>query len=185
MRCFSPGTSSRPGPSGAGRTATADPAPAGAPHARHAPALIALDTEYKMVGPVTGAGWAGRFGGDEAMKRTQRRRFLAVAAVFALVVALAPTRPATADSITRVRGVVTDNHGTPMPKVKLWFDAVDIKKHVGPLTTSKDGKFVIAALDTSVAKKWKVSIDLPGYKTVKVHYEIVDSEKKERGSGDV
>lgn len=122
------------------------------------------------------------------MTRTQRRRFLAIAAVsalVALVVALVSTGPAYAEGITRVKGVVTDNQGKPMPKVKIWFDAVDIKKRVGPLTTSKEGKFVIAALDISVAKKWKVSIDFPGYKTVKVHYEIVDSEKQERGNGDV
>ncbi len=118
------------------------------------------------------------------MKRTQRT-ILAVAVAFALVVAVAPFKPAYADAITRVRGVVTDNQGKPMPKVKIWFEAVDVKKRVGPLTTGKDGKFVIASLDISVAKKWKVTIDLPGYKVVKVHYEIVDCEKQERGSGDV
>jgi len=117
------------------------------------------------------------------MTRTQRW-ILAIAAT-ALAVALAPVDPAYADAITKVRGVVTDFQGKPMAKVKIWFEAVDVKKRVGPLTTGKDGKFVIASLDISVAKKWHVMPDLPGYKTVKVHYEIIDSEKADRGSGDV
>jgi tetratricopeptide (TPR) repeat protein len=118
------------------------------------------------------------------MTRT-KRWILAMAATSALAVALAPVDPAYADAITKVRGVVTDFQGKPMPKVKLWFEAVDVKKRVGPLTTGKDGKFVIASLDISVAKKWHVIPDLAGYKTVKVHYEVIDSEKQDRGSGDV
>ena len=118
------------------------------------------------------------------MTRTQRT-FLALATTVGLAVALAPIEPAYADAITKVRGVVTDNQGKPMPKVKVWLEGVDVKKRVGPLTTGKDGKFIIASLDISVAKKWRVVPDAPGYKTVKVHYEIVDSEKQDRGSGDV
>ncbi|HKB07754.1 MAG TPA: tetratricopeptide repeat protein [Candidatus Polarisedimenticolia bacterium] len=117
------------------------------------------------------------------MTRTQRW-ILAIAAT-ALAAVLAPVDPAYADAITKVRGVVTDFQGKPMVKAKIWFEAVDVKKRVGPLTTGKDGKFVIASLDISVAKKWHVMPDLPGYKTVKVHYEIIDSEKADRGSGDV
>jgi tetratricopeptide (TPR) repeat protein len=118
------------------------------------------------------------------MTRTQRR-FLATAAVLVLTVALAPLKPVYADAITKVWGAVTDPQGKPMAKVKINFEGVDVKKKLPPLSTNKDGKFFIAALDISVAKKWKVSVDLPGYKTVKVHYEIVDSEKEDRGSGDV
>ena len=119
------------------------------------------------------------------MTRTQRT-FLAVAAALAMGVAVAPLHPVlAAEGITKVWGVVTDTQGKPLPKVKVNFEAVDVKKKVGPVTTNKDGKFFIAALDISVAKKWKVITDFPGYKTVKVHYEIIDSEKQDRGSGDV
>ncbi|OLE67876.1 MAG: hypothetical protein AUG09_00240 [Acidobacteria bacterium 13_1_20CM_2_68_7] len=117
------------------------------------------------------------------MRRT-RRTFLAIAAVFVLVPAASRT-PAYADAITRVKGVVTDIQGKPMPKVKVWLEAVDIKKKVGPLTTGKDGSYVIAALDTSVAKKWRVYPDLPGYKVVKEYAEIVDYQKDERFKGDL
>src|SRR2546426_5604901 len=137
-----------------------------------------------MIDPASGAGRAGRSGGDEAMTRTQRT-FLAVAAALAMGVAVAPLHPVLAEGITKVWGVVTDTQGKPLPKVKVNFEAVDVKKKVGPVTTNKDGKFFIAALDISVAKKWKVITDFPGYKTVKVHYEIIDSEKQDRGSGDV
>src|SRR5439155_3989634 len=118
------------------------------------------------------------------MTRTQRA-ILAASAGLALSVAPAVVKPAYADAITKVWGVVTDAQGKPMPKVKILFEGVDVKKKLPPLTTNKDGKFFIATLDISVAKKWKVYPDLPGYKTVKVHYEIVDSEKEDRGSGDV
>jgi tetratricopeptide (TPR) repeat protein len=118
------------------------------------------------------------------MTRMQRR-LLAVPASLALVVILAPRSPAYADAITKVWGVVTDTEGKPVAKAKIHFDAVDVKKTITPITTSNNGKFFIAALDISVAKKWKVTVELPGYKTVKVHYEIVDSEKQDRGSGDV
>ena len=117
------------------------------------------------------------------MRRT-RRTFLAIAAVFVLAPAASRT-PAYADAITRVKGVVTDIQGKPMPKVKVWLEAVDIKKKVGPLMTGKDGTYVIAALDTSVAKKWKVYPDLPGYKVVKEYAEIVDYQKDERFKGDL
>src|SRR3989454_2157858 len=137
-----------------------------------------------MIDPASGAGRAGRSGGDEAMTRTQRT-FLAVAAALAMGVAMAPLHPVLAEGITKVWGVVTDTQGKPLPKVKVNFEAVDVKKKVGPVTTNKDGKFFIAALDISVAKKWKVITDFPGYKTVKVHYQIIDSEKQDRGSGDV
>ena len=119
------------------------------------------------------------------MTRTQRRFLAAAAAAVALTVAVASLKPAYADAITKVWGVVTDPQGKPVPKVKINFEGVDVKKKIAPLTTNKDGKFFIAALDISVAKKWRVVAELPGYKTVKVHYEIVDSEKEDRGSGDV
>ena len=136
-----------------------------------------------MIAPASGDGAAGRTGGEWTMRRT-RRTFLAIAAVFVLAPAASRT-PAYADAITRVKGVVTDIQGKPMPKVKVWLEAVDIKKKVGPLMTGKDGTYVIAALDTSVAKKWKVYPDLPGYKVVKEYAEIVDYQKDERFKGDL
>ncbi len=117
---------------------------------------------------------------------TQRVRVvLSCALGLAMAVALAPARPAWADAITRVKGAVVDNHGKPLVKVTLYFEAVEIKKRVGPLRTGKDGAFVIATLDISVAKKWKLIPQLEGYKTVKVSYEVIDSEESERGKGDV
>src|SRR5712692_8850810 len=115
----------------------------------------------------------------------RRRRQTGLAIAAAILVALAPSRPAFADAITRVKGKILDNHGKPLANVTIYFEAVEIKKRVGPLHTSKQGEFFIATLDTSVAKKWRVVPDLSGYKTVKVTYEIIDSEKNERGSGDV
>lgn len=116
--------------------------------------------------------------------RPMKRTLLALALGVGLASAAAPLDPAHAEAITRVRGSVKDASGKPMPKVKIFFEAVDIKRRVGPLTTNKDGVFMIATLDVSVAKKWRVIPEMPGYKTVKVHYEIVDSEKQDRGNGD-
>ena len=117
--------------------------------------------------------------------RPTKRTLLALALGLALASAAAPLDPAHAgEAITRVRGTIKDIHGKPMPKVKVYFEAVDLKRRVGPVTTNKEGVFVIATLDVSVAKKWRVLPDMPGYKTVKIHYEIVDAEKTDRGTGD-
>jgi tetratricopeptide (TPR) repeat protein len=88
------------------------------------------------------------------------------------------------EAITKVRGTVTDNQGKPMPKVSVYFEASDIKKKVGPVKTNKDGRYIIATLDKSVAKKWKVYPDIPGYKVVKLVFEIFDSEGLEVEKGD-
>ena len=116
--------------------------------------------------------------------RRMRRTVLAIAVGCFLASAAAPLQPAYADAIARVRGTVKDINGKPLPKVKVYFEAVNIKKRVGPVTTNKEGVFFIATLDITVAKKWRVIPEMPGYKTVKIHYEIVDSEKQDRGSGD-
>src|SRR6266571_2820075 len=112
-----------------------------------------------------------------------RRAGLAIAA--AISVALAPGPPALADAITRVKGKIVDNHGKPLEKVTLNFEAVEIKKRVGPLRTNKQGEFFIAVLDISVAHKWKVIPELPGYKVVKVSYDIVNSSKEAVGKQDL
>jgi tetratricopeptide (TPR) repeat protein len=114
-----------------------------------------------------------------------KRSFLALALGVALVSVAAPLGPTWAgEAITRVRGTIKDIAGKPMPKVKVYFEAVDIKRRIGPLTTNKEGVYMIATLDVSVAKKWRVIPEIPGYKVVKVHYEIVDAGKEDRGSGD-
>lgn len=116
--------------------------------------------------------------------RPTKRTLLMLALGLALASAAASLKPAHAEAITRVRGTIKDVNGKPMPKVKVFFEAADIKRKIGPVTTNKDGVYVIATLDVSVAKKWRVIPDLPGYKTVKISYEIVDSEKQERGKDD-
>jgi tetratricopeptide (TPR) repeat protein len=108
-----------------------------------------------------------------------------IAAAIVLALSIAPGRPLFAEGQTKVKGKVVDNHGKPIGSVKLFFEAVDIKKRVGPVYTNKSGDFVIATLDITVAKKWKVIPELAGYKIVKVSYEIIDSEQNERGKGDV
>jgi len=109
-------------------------------------------------------------------------RSFALALLAAL--ALAPGRPAFADAITRVKGKIVDNHGKPLAKVDVNFEAIDIKKRVGPLHTSKDGEFIIATLDISVAKKWKVIPELSGYKVVKISYDLVNSSQGQEGQAD-
>jgi len=97
-------------------------------------------------------------------------------ALFALLAILtAGAVPAFAEGLTKVKGTVVDKDGKPMAKVPVWLEAVDIKKTVGPLKTDKDGKFNIATLDRTVAKKWKVVPKLEGYKVVKVTIDIMGS----------
>ncbi|MGH9748659.1 MAG: tetratricopeptide repeat protein [Candidatus Polarisedimenticolia bacterium] len=115
------------------------------------------------------------------MKRATR---LLLAAAGTLALAAIQASPIFADAIVRVKGRVVDMTGKPMPKVSIWFEGVDIKKKVGPVRTNKDGNYIIATLDRSVAKKWHVYPELPGYKVVKIAFEIVDSERKERAKND-
>jgi len=114
-----------------------------------------------------------------------RRAGAAIAAAISVALALAPGPPALADAITKVKGKILDNHGKPLDKVAVTFDAVEIKKRVGPLRTNKQGEFFIAVLDISVAHKWKVTPELQGYKVVKVSYEIVNSAKEVVGKQDL
>jgi len=101
-------------------------------------------------------------------------------ALFALLAILAAGAvPAFAEGLTKVRGKVVDKDGKPMAKVPIYFEAVDIKKTVGPLRTNKEGEYLIATLDRTVAKKWRVIPKLEGYKVVKVTVELVDSSGNE------
>jgi len=98
------------------------------------------------------------------------------AMLFTLALFPGLTRPGyAAEGITKVKGKVVDHLGKPIPKVPIYFEAADIKKAVGPLRTNKNGEYLIATLDRTVAKKWKVIPRLEGYKVVKVSYELVDS----------
>ena len=106
--------------------------------------------------------------------KTWKRMFL-VGAVLTAGAGLFAPAPVAFEAITKVRGTVTDNLGKPMPKVSVYFEATDVKKKVGPVKTNKDGRYVIATLDKSVAKKWKVYPEIPGYKVVKVMFEVFDS----------
>lgn len=98
------------------------------------------------------------------------------AALFALLLLSGTLRPASAaEGITKVKGKVVDQFGKPLAKVPIYFEATDIKKSAGPLKTNKNGEYLIATLDRTVAKKWKVMARLDGYKVVKISYELVDS----------
>jgi tetratricopeptide (TPR) repeat protein len=118
------------------------------------------------------------------MRRT-RRKAPVIAALLAALLAWPTGQRAFADGITRVHGTVTDNHGKPLAKVPIYLEATEIKKRVGPVRTGKNGTYIIATLDISVAQKWRVMPELPGYKTVKVEYEVVASSGEERGKGEV
>lgn len=108
--------------------------------------------------------------------------FVAAAVVVGFMVG--STGNARADAITKVRGTVTDETGKPVAKVPIYFEAVDIKKTVGPVKTKKDGNYFIATLDRSVAKKWRVVPRMKGYMTVKIEYVIVDSSGAELLNGE-
>lgn len=109
-----------------------------------------------------------------------RRTWVGLAVAVTLAVAAAPGRPARAEGITRARGMVVDNNGKPLAKVPLYFEAVDIKKRVGPVKTNKKGSYVIATLDVSVARRWRLVPEFPGYKVVKVSILIIDSESNQQ-----
>lgn len=98
------------------------------------------------------------------------------AVLITLAFLIAPTRSALAEGITKVKGKVVDNNGKPMEKVPIFFEAVDIKKTVGPLKTNQKGEYFIATLDRTVAKKWRVIARMDGYKVVKTSYELVGSD---------
>jgi tetratricopeptide (TPR) repeat protein len=103
----------------------------------------------------------------------RRRGALALLVLVALVCGFAPH--AFAEGLTKVKGKVVDKDGKPIAKAAIWFEATDIKKTAGPVHTNKDGEYLIATLDRTVAKKWRVVPKIDGYKAVKVSWEVVDS----------
>lgn len=96
-----------------------------------------------------------------------------------VLLGLLAVSPAFAEGMTKVRGKVTDPNGKPLEKVPIFFEATDIKKIVGPVKTNKNGEYLIATLDKSVAMKWKVYPKLEGYKTVIMYWTIVSSGGEE------
>ena len=115
--------------------------------------------------------------------RTMRRGITLLAVAGLLVIAL-PSRLHAQAAFTRVQGKITDPDGKPLAKVPIYFESIDVKNRVGPVKTSKKGTYTIAAIDISIAKKWLVVPELKGYKVLKVTYEIIDSERFDRGSGE-
>lgn len=104
-------------------------------------------------------------------------RIARIAAVLLFVAAvLGGTAPARAEGITKVKGVVTDPQGKPVENAPIYLEAQDIKKTVGPIKTNRDGKYLLATLDISVARKWKVEVRMPGYKVVTTTVQIHNSQ---------
>lgn len=112
------------------------------------------------------------------MTRSHLTRFAASACLVTL--ALLAAAPAFAEGITKVRGKVTDPQGKPLDKVPIMFEAQDIKKTVGPVKTNAKGEYLIATLDISVARKWKIYPKLDGYKTVIMDWHVVGSDGTEQ-----
>ena len=61
----------------------------------------------------------------------------------------------------------------------IFFESTDIKKTVGPVRTNAKGEYLIATLDISVARKWRVYPKLEGYKTVIMDWHILGSDGSE------
>jgi tetratricopeptide (TPR) repeat protein len=116
------------------------------------------------------------------MTRSRLNRFAASACL--VLAGLLAAAPAFAEGITKVRGKVTDPQGKPLEKVPIFFEATDIKKTVGPVKTNAKGEYLIATLDISVARKWKVYPKLDGYKTVIMDWHVVGSDGTEADKGE-
>jgi tetratricopeptide (TPR) repeat protein len=112
------------------------------------------------------------------MTRSRLNRFAASACL--VLSGLLAAAPAFAEGITKVRGKVTDPQGKPLEKVPIFFEATDIKKTVGPVKTNAKGEYLIATLDISVARKWRVYPKLDGYKTVIMDWRVVGSDGVEQ-----
>jgi len=98
---------------------------------------------------------------------------------------LAAGKPAHAEVTAKVTGVVTDDSGNPLEKVEVWFENATIQgKRVGPVKTSKKGKYTYPYLDISIEPLWRVVPKLPGYLVLKVNYRLVDSQRNDRGANE-
>lgn len=112
-------------------------------------------------------------------KRTRR-------VLVALATAVLSARLGLAKDTTKVGGDVTDLAGQPLPKVEVVFENAEIKeKRAGPVKTNKKGHYIFPFLDIGIEPKWRVVPSLPGYKVLKVTWKLVDSERQDRGSGEM
>jgi hypothetical protein len=99
---------------------------------------------------------------------------------------LAAGKPAHAEVTAKVTGMVTDDSGNPIEKVEVWFENAAIQgKRVGPVKTSKKGKYTYPYLDISIEPLWRVVPKLQGYLVLKVNYRLVDSQRTDRGADEV
>jgi Flp pilus assembly protein TadD len=101
------------------------------------------------------------------------------------ILALAVAKPAHAEVTAKVTGVVTDDSGQPLEKVEVWFENATIQgKRVGPVKTSKKGKYTYPYLDINIEPLWRVAPKLPGYLVLKVSWKLIDSQRNDRGSNE-
>jgi Flp pilus assembly protein TadD, contains TPR repeats len=99
------------------------------------------------------------------------------------ILVFAAGTPAHAEVTAKVSGIVTDTAGAPIEKVEVWFENATIQgKRVGPVKTTKKGKYVYPYLDISIEPQWRVVPKLPGYLVLKVSWKLVDSQRNDRGT---
>ncbi|HEU5179729.1 MAG TPA: tetratricopeptide repeat protein [Candidatus Polarisedimenticolia bacterium] len=118
------------------------------------------------------------------MKDKGRMLFRAIAVALSLAV-LAPGawKAAQAGDTTKVSGTVTDASGKPLEKVEIWFENAKIAgKRVGPVKTSKKGKYIYPYLDVGIEPEWRVIPKLEGYLVLRMNWKLIDSQRNDRGS---
>ena len=118
------------------------------------------------------------------MKDKGRTLFRAIAVALCLAV-LAPGawKAAQAGDTTKVSGTVTDTSGKPLEKVEIWFENAKIAgKKVGPVKTSKKGKYIYPYLDVGIEPEWRVVPKLEGYLVLRMNWKLIDSQRNDRGS---
>ncbi len=118
------------------------------------------------------------------MKDKGRLLFRAIAMALCLAV-LAPGawKAAQAGDTTKVSGTVTDPSGKPLEKVEIWFENAKIAgKRVGPVKTSKKGKYIYPYLDVGIEPEWRVVPKLEGYLILRMNWKLIDSQRNDRGS---
>ena len=108
-----------------------------------------------------------------------------VSVVTAAVLLFAAGNPALATDTTKVTGLVVDASGEPLEKVEIWFENATIQsKRVGPVKTSKKGKYTFPYLDIGIEPEWKVVPKLPGYLVLKINWRLIDSQRNDRGTNE-
>ncbi len=118
------------------------------------------------------------------MKDKGRMLFRAIAVALCLAV-LAPGawKAAQAGDTTKVSGTVTDPSGKPLEKVEIWFENAKIAgKRVGPVKTSKKGKYIYPYLDVGIEPEWRVVPKLEGFLVLRMNWKLIDSQRNDRGS---